>query len=253
MSFPGSILLNQGDIYKQTSAKIHPLGTRGYTRDGRVFRYAECSSTAITVAGALLQTSLRPDSANWADDLAVDAVPTSNSTSIYITATTACATANYFADGYVYVSDACGQGQLVQIKSHAVMTSGATAQEIKLYEEDKFIMALTTASKVGLVANPYKDVIIKPATLITSPVVGVNPMPITANYFFWCQTWGPTPVITNDALDINLPVCLDSSVSGGCQKMSSAQEVQDQLVIGQALTIGSGAGDNALVMLTLAP
>jgi len=253
MGFPGSVLLNQGDIYKETSDKRHPLGTRGYTRDGRVFRYSQCSGTAITSAGNLIQAAPPPDSGNWSYDLAVDAEVTTDSTSVLITATTACATANYFADGYLFVSDACGIGQMVQVKSHAAMTSGATAQTIKLRDEDKFHQALTTASKVGLIENPYQNVIIKPATLITAPLIGVNPIPVTANYYFWLQTWGPAPVLQTAAFDINLPVVGDSATAGAAQKLSSDAEVQDQFVVGQVLSVASGSGDCGLVVINFAP
>ena len=252
MGFPGSVLLNQGDIYKQTSDKRYPLGTRGYTRDSRIFHYAENSSTAITLIGALCQCAVEPDAGKWSYDLPIDNIPTSNSSSILITATTISATAGYFEDGYLYINDGDGLGQMVQIKTLGTMASGATATEVRFYGDDKLITAVTTASVLGIVPNTYKDIIIKPATLITAPIAGVNPIAVSSDNFFWLQTWGPAPITVSAALDLNYPVICDSAKEAGVQKMSTATEMLDQVKVGMCMSVAQGGSDAALVFLQIA-
>ena len=254
MGFPGSVLLNQGDIYKETSDKRYPLGTRGYTRDGRVFHYARNSSTALALPGSLLQMAVPTKSGNYSFDLAINAVPTSNSTSILITGgSTGSVAADFFNDGYLFTNDGTGQGQLVQVKDHGALTSGATAQAIYLHEEDKITMTITTATVCGLVPNIYDGVIIKPATAPTGAVVGVNPIKVTGSYYFWCQTAGPCPVTATGALVFAKPVVCSTSGAGSCAAMTTATALTIAQPVGTAISLGQGAGDCGLVLLQIAP
>ncbi|KKN36498.1 hypothetical protein LCGC14_0773210 [marine sediment metagenome] len=201
MGIVGSILLKGKEIYRTTSDKRHPLGTRGYTRDGRVFRYARNGGVALAV-GKLVQSEA--PQTNLSDDLSVNIGVTSGAAAINITVTTV-TTLNAFAGGYIFVNDGAGEGQMAQILSHTSASTGSTLNSrmnIELADGGIFTTAVstgavgTTDSEVGIVRNPYDKAIIAPATL-TSVALGVTPRAVAVNYYFWVQTWGPAVVQVN--------------------------------------------------------
>lgn len=203
MGIVGSILLKGKEIYRTTSDKRHPLGTRGYTRDGRVFRYARNGATALAV-GKLVQAEA--PQASLSDDLSVNAAKTSGSTAINITVTTV-TTINAFAEGYFFVNDGAGEGQMVPILSHSSASTGSTlASRMSIEFADGGLLTTyvstgktgTTDSEVGIVRNPYDKAIICPAT-VTSIPLGITPRAVAANYYFWVQTWGPAVAQVNSA------------------------------------------------------
>lgn len=207
MSIPATIEGKTDEIYKESSTKgPYMLGTRMALPDGRVFRYAKNGASAITIGRvvgmAAPQTTLYKDcvesgsaartTASWDDGNHYTYVATtaSASTSLHIFA-------DRFDNGYLWVNDEAGEGQLLQIKSHGVSTSVATtAVKITMHDEDILTIALTTASQMGLVANPYQDVVIHTGTKGGGPALGVAPIAVTAAYYFWLQTWGPCPVMS---------------------------------------------------------
>lgn len=203
MGIIGSILLKGKEIYRTTSDKRHPLGTRGYTRDGRAFRYARNGGTALAV-GKVIQSEA--PMANLSDDLSVNVGVTSGAESINITITTQ-TTVNTYAEGYFFVNDGAGEGQMAQILSHTSATTGTTnASRMNIVFQHGAVMTTavstgatgTTDSEVGIVRNPYDKVITAPATLTSTPV-GIAPRAVAANYYFWVQTWGPAVAQVNSA------------------------------------------------------
>lgn len=196
MAFFNSILLAQGDQYKQYAAsRGRPLGTRGYTRDGRAFRWTKNGATALT-PGLLVQSETV---GTESDDQLVKAggVVSSGSTKITlnfstnITLTTALLV-NEYAEGFLFVNHNQGVGQMVQVASHETATSAAADghSTVMFMPGNEFTTQVSTASELGIVKNPYDDVV-RTTNTLTGPVVGIAPMYVTANYYFWLQTWGP--------------------------------------------------------------
>ncbi len=249
-SFAASVLINNGDIYKPTSIKKYPLGTRGFTRDGRVYRYAKNGGTALE-SGKLIQAEAinsdmvaqeLADSTDWA-------VPTTGTTLIRLSTDTSMATADFFVDGYFMVTaGTTGNevGQMMKIEScpGTTATAGpAYAPEIFLYSEDKLVTALTTSNTVSLIKNPYDDVIVAVMndSAITAMPVGICPTVVTASYYFWLQTWGMSCVWVHETFDAGHQVFFASdtgcsapgvvfapdtnSISFGCVQVGNAQYI----------------------------
>ncbi len=265
-SFPGSVLLNQGQIYKQTSDKRMPLGTRGYTKDGRVFRYARSGATAITIGslcqGIVIDANLdmdiiMADSTDWG-------VPTTSDTKIYLSTDQSITTANTYADGYLFVTDGTGEGQMVQIKSNEGTTSAAgpeTAPRLDLFEDGTLQTALDTSSEVGLARNIYDAVISAIDAAPTAIPVGVAPVTTSGNYYFWIQTWGPCPVITADTLIVGEVVIYscatgEGAIAGrgvaGIDSGATDAEVTSAVRVGECMSVGT-TGEYSLIYLKLAP
>ncbi len=128
-SFPGSILINEKDVRTQSSTQDDkPLGTRAFTRDGRVFRWAQAGA-AITV-GRLCQARAP---SGWSDDCEIsqEAVGATQAV-VYIGAASTGAkssdgTTDYFKEGYLFINDGTGEGQYIPIQYQGGWTTATTA------------------------------------------------------------------------------------------------------------------------------
>lgn len=263
-AFASTLLLGNGEIYSTTSTKKFPLGTRGFTRDGRVYRYARCGATALT-PGQLCQAEAvdanfvaQPlaDSTDWD-------VPTTGSTVIYLSTATSMATADAFVDGYFMVtagSTGNATGQIARIESCPASTATAGpayCPEIFLAEGESLVTALTTTYTVSIQKNPYDDVI--PGVYdaaITGIPVGVCPTNVAATYYFWLQTWGMTCVWVNGTLDAGHMVIYTSDTgctnAGTVAPCSTKGFNRGDANVGLAQYIGSD-GTAGSIFLTLAP
>lgn len=277
MDFPGSVELSGSDILKITATKSFPLGTRGFTRDGRAFRYAKNGATALK-AGRLVQSAVP-----LAGELLLGTGTTklkANSTKVNVMSTSHSATGilvtrNTYADGYLYLgtsSTAKGCGQYAQIKVQSSCPATSVVKiPIEFYSGDGFysgtsVIGSTNAS-VHIIKNPYDSVIVKPAGLQTSMCVGVPVRPVTASYYFWVQTWGPCPVKSTGIIDVGNAAGPSSDATNAGQvdgvtdtdKTSKAEGLVWSVIrsalgdkIGQTMVAGA-AGKCRMIFLKLAP
>ena len=159
--------LNYGAEKRQGTTQEHELGDLGMARDGRLFRYVFMDG-AVT-AGKLLQTS-----ANIAahDMDLVTAIAAIGATTITVTLGATALALDAAKDGYLYVNDGVGEGQMFKIGPHAaVASSGSFVCPIR--DEGGVRTALTAASECGIMYNPFKDVVVAPTTP-TGDIVGVT-------------------------------------------------------------------------------
>ena len=220
MGFPGSILITDGAAREQHSSQRHPLGTRAYTKDGRVFRYANAGA-AIT-RGRLCQARA-PGS--WSDDMvfaaANYAIGTTQVTVLVACGSTAAkssdGTENYFKEGYLFINDGTGEGQYVPIKRQGLWTTASTAGHYSTveFQDGAFLpVAVTSASECGFVLNAYKRVVMQPKA-ITSIPVGIAPRTVTSGYYFWLQTWGPAAYWAGGTLQAGKSAIVDFGTNTG--------------------------------------
>ncbi len=277
MGIIGSILLKGKEIYRETADKRHPLGTRAYTRDGRVFRYARNGGTALTV-GKLI--TARAPIASLSDDLSVNAGVTSGAESINITITSV-TSANYYSEGYLFVNSGAGEGQMAQILSHTSASTGSTILDrMNIVFQHGAVLTTaistgasgTTDSEVGIIPNPYDRAIVAAAT-VTGVPLGITPRAVTANYYFWVQTWGPAVCQVNSAGTsipaVGFPLipatiagavsryfgylsCADSSASWAAGDVRVMLIKYGHYPIGNCMEVGAD-GETGMVDLKLAP
>jgi hypothetical protein len=267
MGFPMTVPLTQEEVLKQYSSKVVPLGTRGVTADGRVFRFTKNGAVAL-VPGKIVQQAA---SAAVVGQKSGTTEIRANSEYIKFVPSTKglCATASGFADGYLYTytsSTAVGTGQMVQIKSHTKSTSTGTAVIITPYPGNTFYSATTnfgtTAIDIGIIRNPYDKVVVVPTALRTGAILGVPVRPITASKYFWLQTWGACPVRSQGVTDVGFTVGHTSGSSVGqidastSTKTATATIYMKTLrglmdVVGVSLVAGV-AGEYQLIFLKIA-
>ena len=160
-----------------------PLGHR-IQFDGRTFYYARAGGTALA-PGKLCKAGYVSDHINKA------VAATANVGTYNVTLTTASASTTC-TEGYLQINDAAGEGIQYKIKEAAANATTATSTDLVLY--DAIATQLTTSSEATILYHPLAYVTV--CSAITDIIVGVPPVTVTADYYFWLQTWGPACVLS---------------------------------------------------------
>lgn len=212
-------------LFTSSATQQHVLGEQMVSPDGRKFRYAKAGGSALVVGNLLQSQAEDTDSQN----LAVAAAAIGDTT--VTTTTTLTLTANEMAGGYMVVAITPGLGHVYRIKSHPAVTSAA----VTLTLEDPIRVALTTSSRVDLVANPYDGVIQYPTTA-TGAAVGVAIHPIAANEYGWIQSGGVANVLNDAGSTVGTNVSASNATAGAVEAAVTAQATVGFAVTGITTT-----------------
>ena len=244
MAFPALISGVAGMEKATTSAKKNRIGARMILPDGREFVYA-VAGEAITAGKVTMQPQTASDHIK---DLAVAAAVSSGATQITVTnggSTAITGSGSYdgssttvgtYEDGYLFVNDAAGEGQIWQIKNHSSASTGATIT-INLYDTDKVATALTTSSEVGLIKNPHNSVEVWDVNDIDGIAVGVPACDITSGYYFWNQVKGPATVLTNGTVVLGKNVMTGSTTDGSVDVV--ADDSSAEFILGGVMGVAA--------------
>jgi hypothetical protein len=244
MAFPVEIQGSFGDEKKTTSAKKNRIGARMGLGDGSEFVYA-VAGEAITAGKVTMQAQTASDHIK---DLAVAAAVSSGATQLTVTnggSTAIVASSSYtgtgttvgdYEDGYIFVNDAAGEGQMWSIKNHSIAATGATIT-INLYDTDKVSTALTTSSEVGLIKNPQNSVEVWDVNDIDGIVAGVPRADVTSGYYFWNQVKGAATVLTNGTVVLGKNVMTGSSTDGSVDVV--ADDSSAEFIIGGVIGVAA--------------
>ena len=209
---------NNTDPTSATTGILLPLGTAVETKHGRRYRWCK-AGTSDLVAGNCIQASaiIANHLARTPPAVAVGA------TSFSFTPGATGGAANLYAEGYLQVDTTSGTeaGYTYGVSGHAAITS-SVAFTLNLNPDDPIQIALTSSSRVGLVANPYRDVIQYPASTATGALVGVATYIITAAFNGWIQTFGPCSVLQSDTTAVGLSVGCPAGTAGACVAYAAA-------------------------------
>lgn len=236
------VLLAQ-DGFVSSATQQHAFGQLGFTKDGRWFRY--CLAGAVDlVAGNCIQGP-----AIVANHLAntPPAVAAGATAFTYTPGATAGA-ANLYAEGYLGVDTTPGNGTTYNVGSHLAITA-STAFALNIDGEDPINVALTTASRVGLIANPYRGVIQMPVTTATGLLVGVANYIITAAQYGWIQTKGIASVLIAGTPALGAGIMSPGTTAGAAVVVTTTNLVVAQYV-GRMAQIGVD-GKNNFAMLNI--
>jgi len=237
------ILLAQ-DGFTSSATQQHPLGAIGVTKDGRQFRYCQAGSGADLVAGNCIQGP-----AVIPDHLArTAAVTLAGAQSTVFTPAATGGAANLYAEGYLGVDTAPNLGATYMVKDHAAITA-SVAFTVNLDLEDSVLVAWSTASRINLIHNPYKNVIQMPVTTATGLLVGVAQYIITASQFGWLLVKGIGSVLIAGTPALGAGVMAPGAVAGAAEIITTTNLVVGQYV-GRMAQIGV-AGKANFVMVTI--
>lgn len=223
------------DDFISSATPRHPIGTRAIDGFGRSFRYAKAGASDL-VAGNCIQSS-----AIVVNHLAntPPAVSIGDKSFAYTPGATAGALGLY-ADGYLGVDTTPGNGYTYSVSGHPAISS-STAFNLTL--KDQVQIALTTSSRVGLIANPYNGVIQMPATTATGSLVGVAGYIITAAQYGWVQTAGLCSTLISGTPALGAMVMSPSATAGAAIILTTTNLVVAQIV-GTMAQIGVDGKNN---------
>jgi hypothetical protein len=225
-------------LYTDTSTQVHPLGTLGFANDGRVFKYAQ--AVATTVAGTVQQST-----APLANHLAATAPAVAiGATSFAFTPGNTAGAANLYAEGYLQVDTTPGNGYTYSVSGHAAITASTA---FTLYLNEPIQIALTSSSRLGLLHNPCKNVIICPTTQ-TATAVGVCTYIITATQYGWIQSNGAASVLINGTPTITAPVVPSGTTAGAVDLWTTAAAAVTVQPIGHAMQVGVSTKNNMIYL-----
>lgn len=236
-----NVILTPQQVFSESSTQLLPLGTRGVTRDGRVFRYAVAGGSALVVGNVLQSAAQVANHLNCT--VAAAAI---GDTTITVTPGATAGAANLYAEGIGIISTTPGLGYSYSISGHAAI-SASTAFTLNLMKDDPIQVALTSSSKLDLCPNPYKNVIQAPVTTLTGAVVGVAVYPITAAYYGWIQTWGMGGVLIDQTPGVGQSLSAPSAAAGAATINSSTLTI-----VGDSMVTGVDAKVKA-VFIKIAP
>ena len=223
--------------FTQSATQLFPLGST-LIYGSKTFKYA--FSGAAIAAGALIQNAAAVTTHRNLTPTAASAAATTVTVTL---GGTNAATLNQYKNGYLHVNDVAGQGQLLKIASNPAANASASCV-ITLF--DPVVTAITTSSKIDLIQNPYIDVVIAP-TAETGSVVGVSPIAIADDRYFWAQTSGPASVITDGTIVLGHTVNRSDNLAGAVEAKADASLLQH---VGSVMVV-NGNTDNSVIMLNI--
>lgn len=218
----GDLQIVAADLAADSSVQMHKLGERAVTPDGRAFRYCKAGATAL-VPGKLQQAAA--EATNHQNLVPVAAAIGATSVTVALGATAA--TANQYAEGWIMVGLTPGQGYMYKISSHPAADASAN---LVLTLEDPIRVALTTSSRVDLVANPYSAVIVNPTTASSAPI-GAAVTAVTAAQYGWIQVAGASCLLADGTVTVGTAVVASNATAGAVEALTGVQAV-----IGNALS-----------------
>lgn len=224
------------DDFISTATPAHRIGTRAIDQDGRVFRYVKAGAVDL-VAGNVIQSPaiVANHLGSTAPAVAIGAK------SFTYTPGATLGTAGQYNDGFLQVDTTPGNGYTYSIANHLAFAS-STAFTLAL--KDPIQVALTTSSRLGLMANKYNGVIQMPVTTATGTLVGVAPYIISANQYGWLGTWGQFSVLTAGTPALGAIVMAPGAVAGSVAVVVAAGNLIVAQIVGHMAQVGVDTKNN---------
>lgn len=201
------------DLFSESSTAQSDVGQRVVSPDGRVFRYCQAGATAL-VPGKLYQSAAQITNHQNLTPTAAAAV---GATVVTATLGATAATLNQYGGGYMVITTTPGLGYQYLISGHAAVDSAGV---ITLNLADPISVALTTSSRIDLIANPYRGVILNPTAPTATPV-GSAVYPVTAAYYGWLQTGGVATLLADGTITAGSLVAASDATAGAVEVAGS--------------------------------
>ena len=219
-------------VMDSSSVQQLPLGTLMFTRDGRGYRYCR-NGAVLLVAGNQIQTAIQKTNYQNLTPVAAAIGATTFTTTPGATASTA----NQFAEGVVQVDTTPDIGGMYGIASH-IANAGSVAQAYTLYSDDPIRVAWTSATRIGIIENPYSGVLQSPTTA-TGVIVGVAPFAIPAStatvfQYGWLQTHGLANVLIAGTPAVGIGVGYSATAGAAAVLGATLFQTGGMMVTGQS-------------------
>jgi len=197
---PADFIVGKGGSQKNTVdpftsglTELFPLGSR-LLYGNTVYAYGRLSGTAVTAGKCVTHAA----SIAHHFDLTPTAGVAAGETAISVETAGTDITLNQYANGYLYVNDAAGEGQMLRIKSNPAHDHSADPSIIITCYDD-LATAITTSSRITLIPDPRSGMIVQAATT-TGATLGVTVVDMAASAYGWFAVSGPQAVLTSGTL-----------------------------------------------------
>jgi len=241
-------------LNQSSTEKRAPLGAMLVDENGRIFRYARASATAIT-GGTLCQATDQITSSHVLGKLTAGsnvglATGANRGTkSVRHTATTTSFAENFFREG-VFANVISSAGIAIVVDGHPASTASAACQ--LTFKDPAGVVFSTGASRGILFPNPFDGVLICAAAYARPPIC-VPQQDIGASEYFWGLVNGFGIGRYDGTLIEGMPVVPSLSVAGAVITIAddlntlTAGGRNATHVIGQCLAFASGQTHGCLI------
>jgi len=189
----GGSQYNTVDPFTSGLSELFPLGSR-LLYGNTVFAYGRLAATAVTAGKCVTHAA----SIAHHFDLTPTAGVAAGETAISVETAGTDITLNQYANGYLYVNDAAGEGQMLRIKSNPAHDHSSDPS-IVITCYDDLATAITTSSRITLIPDPRSGQIVQAATT-TGATLGVTVVDMAASAYGWFAVSGPQAVLTSGTL-----------------------------------------------------
>ena len=252
MSFPTIIHGSEPEVFNSyaTERAGVGIGAKLILPDGRHFRYTHAGGTALVV-GSLNQAVVHTTnySAEAVGTTAVGARQLKG-----VDSTVGNIAISQFKFGYIYTDNTTAL-PMMQIKDNLnIVTAGDADGIFNLFTPIPTALVSGTDT-ICYFENPWEDIIVTPGTTDpTSIIVGICKIALTAAYWGWVQSAGPTTALYDSSVQsiagIGDPVAPDGTVSGAVAGGVDQQADTVQL-IGTALGLVEADGEQTPIFLSI--
>tara|TARA_R110002167_G_scaffold61380_2_gene173099 strand:- start:86 stop:991 length:906 start_codon:yes stop_codon:yes gene_type:complete len=181
------------DPFTSGLTQLFPLGSR-LLYGNTVYAYGRLAAAAVTAGKCVTHAA----SIAHHFDLTPTAGVAAGETAISVETAGTDITLNQYANGYLYVNDAAGEGQMLRIKSNPAHDHSADPS-IVITCYDDLATAITTSSRITLIPDPRSAQIVQAATT-TGATLGVTVVDMAASAYGWFAVSGPQAVLTSGTL-----------------------------------------------------
>ena len=181
------------DPFTSGATQLFPFGSQ-LLYGNTTYRYCKMAAVAVTAGKCVTHAASIADHF----DLTPTAGVAAGETAISVETAGTDITLNQYAGGYLYVNDAAGEGQMLRIRSNPAHDHSADPS-IVITTYDDLATAITTSSRITLIADPLSALIGQAATT-TGATMGVTVVDMAASHFGWMAVSGPATVLTSGTL-----------------------------------------------------
>lgn len=216
MSLSGNPTVFGIDPYTISSTPIHPLGAKGISVDGRIFRYAKAGATALAPGKLTVAADI---TANH-EDIAFATAGVIGDRTVSVTVGATAVAASEYCGGYLVIIDDTGEGHTHLIEEH---DSSDGSEAINVDIKPGLLEATTTSTTVALVRNAYHSLVISDTGQADIPT-GIPQISITAAYYGWVQTGGICGAFMDESCAHGAQLTIGSSASGAVEVVDADAE-----------------------------
>ena len=237
----GAVQLFGEDVYTQTNAQGHDLGSMGIAENGDLYRYTRIISSGTDLIAGNLIVSLGREANH--QNVALSAAAAVGATLVIPTVGATAVDANEYDEGWLAFSDVSPEGEVYKILSHEA-NAGSLATDVNLVRG--LITAATTSSEVTLVRNPWNNPAISQLIAERAAGVAMTDWDVSVANFGWLKTRGVAAVLVDTAaVTVGYIACISDQVNGAVGVKS---DMDAEVPVGQMMQTGTAGEFNPIYL-----